>query len=62
MTIADTLYDAVDDIRDYIKDGMEPYGELAAEIMHVTATMDALRKKIDALGDPHHPTSGTCRP
>jgi hypothetical protein len=51
MTIADTLYDAANDIRDYIEDGMEPYGELAAEIIHTVTMMDQLREKIDALGN-----------
>jgi hypothetical protein len=46
MTIADTLYDAVSDIRGYIEDGMEPYGGLAAEIIHVVMMMDSLREKI----------------
>ena len=54
MTIADTLYDAADDIRDYLKDDVQPYnyGELAAEITDIVARMDALREKIDALGSP----------
>jgi hypothetical protein len=50
MTIADTLYDAANDIRGYIEDDMEPYDKLAAEIMGIVAMMDALRGKIDALG------------
>jgi hypothetical protein len=50
MTIADTLYDAANDIRDYLKDDVEPYDKLTAEIMHVTMMMDALREKIDSLG------------
>jgi hypothetical protein len=50
MTIADTLYDAANDIRGYIEDDMAPSDKLAAEIMSVVIMMDALRKKIDALG------------
>jgi hypothetical protein len=53
VTIADTLYNAANDIRDYIEDGMEPYGELEDEIMGIVAMMDALRGKIDALGIDH---------
>jgi hypothetical protein len=52
VTIADTLYDAADDIRGYIEDdGLETYGNLAREIMCTVAMMDALREKIDALGN-----------
>ena len=50
MTIADTLYDAANDIRGYIEDDMVPSDKLAAEIMHITMMMDQLREKIDALG------------
>jgi len=50
MTIADTLYDAANDIRGYIEDDMVPSDKLAAEIMGIVAMMDALRGKIDALG------------
>jgi hypothetical protein len=50
MTIADTLYDAANEIRDYIEDDMFLYDKLEDEIMGIVATMDALRKKIDALG------------
>ena len=57
MTIADTLYDAANDIRDYIEDGMEPYGELEDEIIGVAKMMEALREKIDALGST---TSSLC--
>jgi hypothetical protein len=53
MTIADTLYDAANDIRGYIEDDMVPSDELAAEIMGVAMMMDALREKIDALGIDH---------
>jgi hypothetical protein len=50
VTIADTLYDAANDIRDYIEDDMVPSDKLNAEIMHIVMMMDALRGKIDALG------------
>jgi hypothetical protein len=50
MTIADTLYDAANDIRGYIEDEMVPSDKLAAEIMQIAMMMDALRGKIDALG------------
>ena len=45
MTIADTLYDASLEIRNYVADdgGFEAYyGDLAPEILRVTAEMDAL--------------------
>jgi hypothetical protein len=51
MTIADTLYDAADDIRGYIEDDTMYYtDELKDEIMGIVAVMDALREKIDVLG------------
>jgi hypothetical protein len=50
MTIADTLYDAANDIRGYIEDDMVPSDKLEDELMGVVAMMDALRGKIDALG------------
>jgi hypothetical protein len=50
VTIADTLYDAADDIRSYIEDDMVPSDKLEDEIMEIVAMMDALREKIDALG------------
>ena len=51
MTIADTLYDAANDIRGYIEDDMVPSDKLEDELMGVVAMMDALRGKIDALGN-----------
>jgi hypothetical protein len=50
VTIADTLYDAANDIRGYIEDEMTPSDKLEDEIMDIVAMMDALREKIDALG------------
>jgi hypothetical protein len=50
VTIADTLYDAANDIRGYIEDDMVPSDDVVAEIMGVVAMMDALREKIDAMG------------
>jgi hypothetical protein len=50
MTIADTLYDAANEIRGYIEDDMVPSDKEAAEITHVVMMMDALREKIDAMG------------
>jgi hypothetical protein len=54
MTIADTLHDAVADIRDnYLThDDVLEYGEneLYPEILRVTEEMDALRKKLDSQG------------
>jgi hypothetical protein len=51
VTIADTLYDAANDIRGYIEDDMVPSDKLEDELMGVVAMMDALRGKIDALGN-----------
>jgi hypothetical protein len=48
LTIADTLYDAADDIRSYIEDEMVPSDIPEDEIMGIVAMMDALREKIDA--------------
>jgi hypothetical protein len=53
VTIADTLYDAAKDIRGYIEDDMVPSDKLEDEIMGIVAMMDALRAKIDALGEVH---------
>ena len=49
MTIADTLFEAADDIRDYADaDGLDHYGDLADEIRNLVERMDELRMKIDA--------------
>jgi hypothetical protein len=50
MTIADTLFDAANDIRGYIEDDIVPSDKLKDEIMGIVAMMDALRAKIDARG------------
>ena len=55
MTIADTLYDASLEIRNYVADdgGFEAhYGDLTPEILRVTAEMDALCLAIDKMSDP----------
>jgi hypothetical protein len=54
VTIADTLYDAANDIRGYIEDDMVPSDKLKDELMGVVAMMDALRGKIDAGYRPPH--------
>jgi hypothetical protein len=51
VTIADTLYDAANDIRGYIEDEMTPSDKLEDEIMDIVAMMDSLREKIDAVTD-----------
>jgi DNA-directed RNA polymerase alpha subunit len=59
MTISDTLHDAATldatakAIRGYIGDGVVPSDELTAEIERVVMTVDALRRKIDALAADH---------
>jgi hypothetical protein len=53
VTIADTLYDAANDIRDYTADdGLEAYYGLAPEILRVIDEMDRLRIRIDAMRCP----------
>ena len=48
MTIADTLYDAANDIRGYIEDDMVPSDKLEDEIMGIVATMHASRVRCSA--------------
>jgi hypothetical protein len=58
MTIADVLYDATDDIRDYInEDGLESYSGLAREITHIVAIMDELRATLDRSGPDTRPAT-----
>jgi hypothetical protein len=53
VTIADTLYDAAEDIRRYISDdGLEAYCGLAPDILRVIDEMDRLRIRIDEMSVP----------
>jgi len=53
VTIADTLYDAADEIRSYIEDdGLEAYYGLAPDILRVIDEMDRLRIRIDSMRCP----------
>jgi len=49
--ISDTLFDAAEEIRDYLRTYPQVYNSVLVDIEHVLAVMDTLRIRLDA--PPH---------